>query len=76
MTFLHKLSNRLALMKASTATSVTGVPTPATKQPIAHTATQPVVSPKTVALQQSEAPNFTVVRASGGLLHLMMERTP
>ena len=67
MTFLHKLSHRLALMKARTVTAVTGVPTPATTQ---------LISPKTVTLQQSEAPNLKVVRASGGLLHLMMEHTP
>jgi len=60
MTFLHKLSQRLARMKAGTTT-----PTPATlagredasrpKRPIAHPANQLVVSPKTVTRQHSEA---------------------
>ena len=60
MTFLHKLSQRLARMKAGTAT-----PTPATlagrevairpKRPIAHPASPLVVSPKTVTPQHSKA---------------------
>src|SRR5205807_1533320 len=64
MTFLHKLSQRLARMKA-------GTPIPATlagrehairpKRPIAYPASQLVVSPQVVTLQPDQTQDFMAV---------------
>jgi len=94
MTFLHKLSQRLARMKAGTAT-----PTPATlagrevairpQRPIAHTASQLVVSTQTVTPQHSKAQALEAVVGTpvtrkvmrgatgrGPVLHPVSEQTP
>ena len=91
MTFLHKLSQRLARMKA-------GTPIPATlagrehairpKRPIAYPASQLVVSPKTVTPQRSKGQALEAVvgtpvtrKVMGGatgrgpVLHPMSEQT-
>src|SRR5438034_3037045 len=71
MTFLHKLAQRLARLKArnliagaavSAAAAILGCEQPSrSTEPIAPTASQLIVSPKAVTLQQDQAQDFMAV---------------
>src|SRR5216117_3154619 len=71
MTFLHKLAQRLARLKARnviagaavwTAAAILGCEQPSrSTEPIAPTASQLIVSPKAVTLQQDQAQDFMAV---------------
>ena len=90
MTFLHKLSQRLARMKTGTPATLAGCEQLIRrKRPIAHPASQLVVSPKTVTPQHSEAQALEAVVGApvtrkvmrgatgrGRVLHPMSEQTP